>query len=119
MMGVGLAILLLALGQSPAARGEDPPTLVVQVVDPIWLPLPGIAVNVTLEGPNTERKVARTGVRGFAEFRLERGREYTVEVHHPGFKRKRAEHVRIPKADVAPTAYVQLHFELKGSGPEE
>ena len=29
-------------GQAGAARPEGPPALVVQVVDPLWLPVPGI-----------------------------------------------------------------------------
>ena len=33
-------------GQAGAARPEGPPALVVQVVDPLWLPVPGIHVTV-------------------------------------------------------------------------
>ncbi len=128
-----LSVLVLMLGlaqpggqasgqtgsQAGGARPEGPPALVVQVVDPLWLPMPGIHVTVTQAAPGTESRVARTGRQGFAEFWLPRGAEYSIEVHHPSFRKKRIEHVRIGKSEVSPTAYVQLQFELREPGRAE
>jgi hypothetical protein len=106
-------------GQAGATRPGGPPALVVQVVDPLWLPMPGIHVTVTQAAPGTESRAARTGRLGFAEFWLPHGAEYSIEVHHPDFKKKRIEHVRIGKSEMSPTAYVQLQFELREAGRAE
>lgn len=122
-MKLSALLLLLALGQASGqtggARPEGPPALVVQVVDPLWLPIPGIHVSVTQAAPGTESRAARTGRLGFSEFWLPHGAEYSIEVHHPSFKRKRIEHVRIGKSELSPTAYVQLQLELREAGRAE
>jgi hypothetical protein len=111
-------LLLLALGQAGGAHPGVPPALVVQVVDPLRLPVPGIRVTV-VPAPGSPSTVARTGRLGFAEFWLPRGAEYSIEVQHPSFRKKRIDHVRIGKSELSPTAYVQIQSELRQGGPGE
>lgn len=117
-MSVWAALLILAFGQANPARPQGPPTLIVQVVDPIWLPVPGIQVAVIGAGPGGERKVGRTSQQGFADFWVARGAAYSIEVHHPSYRKKHID-VRLGKSDASPTAYVQVQFELRHAGPSE
>jgi hypothetical protein len=115
-----LIVLMLSLGQAGAApaqtRAEGPPALVVQVVDPLWLPLPGVRVVVVPALAGSEQQIGRTSTKGYAEFWLSRGAEYAIDVHSRGFAKRRVEHVRIGKSQVSPTAYVQVQLEPRGSG---
>ncbi len=118
------ALLLFAMAQAAGSGAEaptgGPPALIVQVVDPLWLPMPGIPVAVIPAASGAEQRVGRTGQKGFTEFWLPRGAEYSVEVHSRGFKKKRIEHVRIGKSTVSPTAYVQVQLEPRDlGGPSE
>lgn len=119
-MSRAMMALLLSLGQAgaaPAQTGaEGPPALVVQVVDPLWLPLPGVRVVVVPATADSEQQVGRTGAKGYAEFWLSRGAEYAIDVHSRGFTKRRIEHVRIGKSQASPTAYVQVRLEPRGSG---
>ncbi len=123
-MAGGVVLLMLVLGQpvaaAPTSRPEGPPALVVQVVDPLWLPMPSIQVTVAAVGSDAERKSVRTGRQGFGEFWLPRGVEYSIEVHSPGFRRRRVDHLRIRKEPgLSPTAYVQIQLEPRGLGRAE
>lgn len=113
-----VAVLLLQAGPAPCAptpRPSGPPALVVQAVDPGWLPLPGMEVSVALKEGKGTKNVAQTNRDGYAEFWLAREAEYGVEVRAQGFKSKRLKSLRIGKAsDPSPTAYVQFQLELAG-----
>lgn len=115
-----LTLMFAQAGGAPSGvPAGSPPELVVQVVDPLWLPMAAIKV-VVVAASSGEQQVGRTGPRGFTEFHLVRGAEYSIEVRSPGFKRRLVEHVRIGKSQVSPTAYVQVQLEPRGiGGPAE
>lgn len=113
-----LAALLLQAGPSPCAPSPhpvEPPSLVVQAVDPLWLPLPGMEVTISPHEGRSASKAARTDRNGYAEFWLAREAEYSVEVKSPGFKTKWMKSLRITgRSEASPTAYVQFQLELAG-----
>ena len=117
---MGLLMLLAAqAGGAAQAQPEGPPALIVQVVDPLWLPMPAIQVVVTPDGAEGQEQQRRTGQKGFTEFWLAKGAAYTIDVHARGFKKQRIEHVRASKSEVSPTAYVQVRLEVRGLGGTE
>jgi hypothetical protein len=111
------ALLLLQVTGSPCAAAEsartDPPTVVVQVVDPSWMPLPGIEVVLTRK--KGSREATRTSNDGNAKFWVAQGAEYSVEVKYPGFKTVKMKTVEIGRSTPFATAHVQVR--LKVSGP--
>jgi hypothetical protein len=93
---------------------SSPPTLVVQVVDPVWLPLPGASVSISAKG-RLQNCRAYTDSEGNARFWLARNTEYVAEAELAGFKKRRVKHMFIFKgSDSFPTAYVQIKLELAG-----
>jgi hypothetical protein len=95
-----IALLLLIQTQpaecAPPARPDAPPALVVQVVDPLWLPIPG--ADVTVVGKSgAGQMVSKTGREGYAEFWLPREADYAVEAALVGFKAKHVKGVHIAK----------------------
>jgi len=116
-----LVLALLAQVQSGDCAApttpEGPPALVVQVVDQLWLPIPGALVRVIPSAGAGEKKETRTGREGYAQFWLPPDGEYAVEALLENFKGKRVKGVRIWKRpETPPTAYVQL--QLVFSGPK-
>ena len=100
---------------TPTPRPTEPPSLIVQTVDPLWLPLPGMEVTITPRGGRGAKSAANTGKDGYAEFWLAREAEYSVEVKSPGFKRKHLRSLQITKSsEASPTAFVQFKLELSG-----
>jgi hypothetical protein len=100
---------------APPPRPDAPPALVVQVVDPLWLPIPGAQVTVVAEEHGSGRMTSTTGREGYAEFWAPREAEYAVEARLVGFKPKRVKGIRIGKqSDASPTAYVQIQLALAG-----
>jgi hypothetical protein len=63
------------------APEEGPPTLVVQVVDPVWIPLPDSDVTVKPANGNGKgsAKSAHADENGYAKFWVDTGVEYTIE----------------------------------------
>ena len=114
-----IALLLLIQAQpaecAPPVRPDAPPALVVQIVDPLWLPIPG--AEVTVVGKSGAGQMAsKTGREGYAEFWLPREADYAIEAALVGFKAKRVNGIRIAKqSDSSPTAYVQI--QLVPAGP--
>ena len=104
----------------PASPPQDQlPSLVVQVVDPNWLPTPGAKVIVKPLDRNTQLEPghAETDKDGFASFILPRDAEYAIEVELYGFKRERVRPVHLFKArGSSDTAYVQVRLRLSGRG---
>jgi hypothetical protein len=96
------------------ATEDGPPTLIVEVVDPVWIPLPYSDVTVKpVKGGAS--KSARADENGNAKFWVDTGVEYTIEAKADNFNPKTLNHVFIakPKAS-APTAHVQVKLEPKG-----
>lgn len=116
-----LTLLLLLLGlanptHSLAAKDEGPPTLIVQVVDPVWIPLPEADVTVKPYNGKGESKSARTDENGYAKFWVDTGADYTIEAKTVNFNKKILKHVFIAKPQPSsPTAHVQI--KLQPSGP--
>ena len=112
-----VVLFLLSLGissQLTPAEEEGPPTLIVEVVDPVWIPLPFSEVTVKA-GHGGESKSVHTDENGSAKFWVKTGEEYTVEAKTEGFTKKTVKHVFIAKPKPSsPTAHVQIKLEPKG-----
>jgi hypothetical protein len=106
-------------GHASTAKPAQPPFLIVQVVDPNWLPLPGASVTVTVKpvSGKQESKLAYTADDGYAKFWIRGDGNYTIDANYGGFKTKRLKNVNLgDNSSVSPTAYVQLRLTT-GVGP--
>ncbi len=113
-----LIVLLLFLGlgtTSPPLPEDGPPTLIVEVVDPVWIPLPDSEVTVKMASGKGPSKSAHTDDSGYAKFWVETGVAYTIEAKTQGFNKKTLRHIFIAKPKPAsPTAHVQIKLEPTG-----
>jgi hypothetical protein len=119
-MATLLFLLLQAAAQPciPESSPVDAPSLVVQAVDTLWLPLPGMEVTITASADSRAKHKGVTMSDGFAKFWLPRGAEYTVEVVSPGFEKKRVKDVLIGRIwKYTPTSYVQVQLQV--ASPKE
>ena len=116
-MKLPLAMLLVLLGLGAASRSstvteEGPPTLIVQVVDPVGIPLPNSEVTVKPAGGKGPSRSAHADDNGYAKFWVETGIEYTIEAKTHGFNEKTLKHVLIAKPiPSSPTAHVQIKLQ--------
>lgn len=112
-----LVLFLLSVGTTPQpipTEEQGPPTLIVEVVDPVWIPLPFSEVTVK-PAHGGESKTAHADDNGYAKFWVEAGVEYTIEARTEGFNKKILKHVLIAKPKPSsPTAHVQIKLEPKG-----
>ena len=102
---------------SPAQT--QPPSLIVQVVDPNWVPIPGAQVMIKRLGEDTPLKSYRseTDKDGYAKFIVPNDTDYDIEASLYGFQRGRVNHVHLFKASSSSTSpYVQLRLRLSGPG---
>jgi hypothetical protein len=100
---------------TPAPTPSGPPALVVQVVDPLWLPLPGAEVHVTTRRAAVQTQ--HTGAQGYAQIWVAAEADYDIEAQLVGFKTKRVKAVRLGKrSESSPTAYVQIQLPLAARG---
>jgi hypothetical protein len=109
-----LTILLFVLGlghcTTPAypTTDEGPPTLIVQVVDPVYIPLPESKVIVKPASGKGSSKSEHVDQNGYAKFWLEPGKQYVIEARSPNFIKKSLK-VPIGQPKPAnPTAHVQI-----------
>ena len=110
-----LIALLLLMSPQAVPTSTEPPSLIVQLVDPTWDPLPGADVTVN-PFSRSELSVTHTDKDGYAKFWIAGDNDYEIEAKLTGFKTKRLKHVHLFKSTTAsPTAYIQ--FKLKLSGP--
>ena len=113
-------MLLLETNSAPCrpdarATHNSPPTLIVQLVDPVWEPVPGANAKVTKQKSKKSSSTARTDEDGNAQFWLELGAGYSIEVRHYGFNTKRLEGINIPaNSDPPHAAHVQFRLVLSG-----
>ena len=107
-----LALLLQAAPApcTPNPTPPSPPALVVQVVDPSWLPIPGADVRVTRHNDSRPGKVLSASSEGYARAWSLEG-EYDIEAQLPGFKRGRIKGVRLGTSTLSPTKYVQIRLQ--------
>lgn len=104
--------------QASPAQTQSP-SLIVQVVDPNWLPIPGAKVTIIPLGGSTQLKSSHAGTdkHGFANFSVPGDADYAVEAELYGFKRGRVSPVHLFKATGSSgPAYVQLRLRLSGPG---
>ncbi|MGB7727384.1 MAG: hypothetical protein WBL50_05090 [Candidatus Acidiferrum sp.] len=115
-----LIVLLLFLGigttSPPMPAEEGPPTLIVEVVDPVYIPLPDSEVTVKAASGKGASKSAHADDSGYAKFWVETGVAYTIEAKTQGFNKRTLKHIFIatPKP-TSPTAHVQI--KLQPTGP--
>ena len=110
-----IALLVLISPQAAVPKTASPPSLVVQLVDQVWLPIPGAAVTVKPLSGKGQSSVVHTDEDGYAKFWLTEGQDYTIEAKLPGFKTKRLKNVHLFNYSTGrpETAYIQL--QLKSS----
>jgi hypothetical protein len=90
---------------------------VVQVVDPLCLPVPGTEVRVLARSNKAPVQSELTGAQGYARFWVMAEGDYDIETQLVGFKAKRVKAVRLGKtSESAPTAYVQVQLSLAVRG---
>jgi hypothetical protein len=95
------------------------PSLIVQVVDPVWLPVPGAEVTLKPLRGDTQLKAngTETDKDGYAKFFVPSDADYSIEVKLYGFKRERLKCVHVFKTSGSSApAYVQLKLSLSGPG---
>lgn len=118
-MWLFLFLFLLQANPNPSAAQIQSPPLIVQVVDPNWIPIPGAQVTIkTLRGgAQSQSNRSETDKDGYARFFIPRDADYDIEASLYGFKRGRVGHVHLFKeSDSSTSAYVQLRLTPSGPG---
>lgn len=96
------------------------PSLIVQVVDPNWMPIPSAKVTVAPLGGNSQQKPshAETDKDGYANFSVPRDADYAIEAESHGFRRGRVSPVHLfDMSGPSSAAYVQLRLRLAPAPP--
>lgn len=111
-------LLLLQGGPTPCQTPPAPtesPSLIVQVVDPAWYPIPGAGVTVR---PLTGHSLPNSGLannQGYANFSAPGDADYAIEVKKAGYKSARLRSLHLFKSSGPfPTAYVQIRLQVSG-----
>ena len=115
-----LAVVVLSIGPASATHCASiqagvTPTLVVQVVDDSWLPLPGAVVRARLRGGS--RGECMTGVAnmdGVVPLRPSSPGLYDLEASMLGFKPKRVRRIRVDADASQSIPRVQIKLKLAG-----
>jgi hypothetical protein len=116
-------VLFLVLAQlaanpcQPSSTQSKAPSIVVQVVDPNWLPVPGAEVTVKPMESKTavKRDQEDTDKDGYAKFFVPGDADYEIDAALYGFKPEQLKGVHLFKTSGASTpAYVQLRLRLSG-----
>ena len=87
-------------------------TLVVQVVDETWSPLPGALVSARLQGVGTDCVKAFTDNEGIARLTAPKQGPYTVEATMVGFKNKRVKAIRVDADASKSVPHVQIKLKI-------
>jgi hypothetical protein len=119
-----MLLFLLFLQTSPKLCQASPPetgtpSLVIQVVDPAWSPVPGAEVTLKplVENAHSKSNRVLADEDGYARFSIPGDADYAIEVKYDGDKNGRLRRVHLFKTSSAfPTAYVQV--QLRVSGPK-
>jgi hypothetical protein len=113
---VALLIAGALLGLAPQSMNPPKPTLVVQLVDPGWTPVPRVKIQVTPATTCKPKAVrsgpaisAETDQEGFARFNVPDNASYILQVSkESGFlPTPKCVHI-FRRASALPTAYVQM-----------
>jgi hypothetical protein len=109
-----LTVLLFVFGFGHIATrahpdtDETPPSLIVQVVDPVYIPLPESEVTVKLVSVKGFSKPEHVDQDGYVRFWVEPGKQYVIEAKAPTFKKKSLKvSIGQPKSAIR-TAHVQI-----------
>jgi hypothetical protein len=113
---VALWIVAALVGMGPQSSEPSKPTLVVQLVDPGWTPVPNVKVQVTPAKackprpiPSGQPVEAETDQNGFARFDVPDDASYILQVSKESGFLPKPKCVRIfRRAAPLPTAYVQM-----------
>lgn len=117
-----LFVFVFLFAANPNLRQESPkpaqsPSLIVQVVDPAWFPIPGAEVKVEPLARGTQSYSTRTDKDGYAKFSVPADADYAIEAESHGFKNARLKRMHLFKPNATfPTAYVQLQQRVLESG---
>ena len=99
----------------PAATPTERPSLVVQAVDPMWLPIPNAQITVQARDGKQPAQSIAADENGYARFQLLRETEYSISAGLAGYQSKRMKHILIKNLGSGPfsTAYVQLQLKYR------
>lgn len=113
MLTLFLFVLGLGHATTPAhpATDDGPPTLIVQVVDPVYIPLPESDVSVKPANGKGSSKSGHVDQNGYAKFWLEPGMQYVIEAKSPGFNKKSIKVSIAQPKPANPTAHVQIKLK--------
>jgi hypothetical protein len=118
---VALLIAGALLGLAPQSTNSPEPTLVVQLVDPGWTPVPRVKIQVT-PAKTCKPKAVRSGPSvfaetdrdGFARFNVPDNASYILQVSKESGFLPTPKCVRMfRRASVLPTAYVQMQVRSR------
>ena len=109
---IAVVAQLNAASPCPAAPPASPPTIVVQTVDQLWLPLPGAEVRLRSKGKGRETYTGTTDRNGYAGLVVPAG-EYVVDASLIGFKVKPVKAVTVGGSAGDSAPHVQLQLKVK------
>ena len=131
-----MLLLGVLVSQEPTpAPSSHPPTLLVEVVDPVQFTLPGVTVTVTSRANPKQHFTGTTDKDGIARFSVPNQAEYEIEAVLVGFKKGREKSVWVgemhrtdskgqirssPRSRPTITrsrTYVRVQIRLELSGP--
>jgi hypothetical protein len=121
-MWMFLFLLLIQANSNPCPPSPaqtQSPSLIVQVVDPVELPVPGAEVTLKLlpAGAKSKSNRIETDKDGYARFSTPGDADYSIEAKLYGFKRERLKRVHVLKSSGSSApAYVRLQLRLSESG---
>jgi hypothetical protein len=112
-----LVLLLLLAGSAtpsecPSTKVGAPATVVVQVVDEVWLPLPGAVVSARLQGDATQCVKVFADAEGIARLTVPKQGAYNIEATMVGFKTKRVKAVRVDADTSKSVPHVQIKLKI-------
>jgi hypothetical protein len=117
-----LSLAVIGMLASPRPRQDCvatsalPATLVAQVVDELWLPLPGARVTIHEHG-KTLSICATADAAGFVRFSVTKAGTYDVEATMVGFKTARIKKVGVDAHPDKSVPHVQI--KLKVAAPKD
>jgi hypothetical protein len=118
---LSLAVIGMLASPVPAqdcvATGAVPVTLVAQVVDELWLPLPGARVTIHEHGKTPSSACATADAAGFVRFSVTKPGTYDVEATMIGFKPARIKKVGVDADPDKSIPHVQV--KLKVAAPKD
>jgi len=111
-----MALVLLLSRQAAPPTNDTRPSLIVQVVDPVWLPIPGATVTIKPVSGKEKSSTGQTDYDGYAKFWVTGDQDYVVEAKITGFKTKRLKGIYLYEptktTSTSETAYIQLRLKL-------